>query len=87
MVDSLPCHGRGSGFDSRLARVMIEYPSRNVNGVASSVFQYGYPSSTPTVKKVTTTVCEYDEKGNLVKETITETEYAEYSQPYTIYNV
>lgn len=83
MVDSLPCHGRGSGFDSRLARVMS-----NLNN--SNFGSYGmintYPQRTLVVKTVRVTVSEYDTNGNIVKETITETEYVNNTAPYTIYN-
>lgn len=49
---------------------MFEY------GNGSSAY-YISTSSTPKVKKITVTVYEYDENGNITKETCTETEYTE----------
>lgn len=46
-----------------------------------------YPTRS-TVKKVRTTVYEYDENGNVIKETVTETEYGidpnPWGRPYTV---
>ena len=45
-------------------------------------FTYSTSSGTyPRIKRVTVTECEYDENGNCIKETVTETEYEMYS-PY-----
>ncbi len=58
---------------------MHEYPA---NGNS-------YTYTTPKVKRVTVTESVYDENGNIVKETVTETEYFDYSyqpfQPYVTY--
>lgn len=44
---------------------------------------YTYSNVNPKVTKTVTTTREYDKKGNLVKETVTETFYEE-NPPYTV---
>lgn len=66
---------------------MYEYEKNPNNGSGGSYTSNSYvtTSASPRIKKVTVTVYEYDEKGNVKKETCTETEYTDgttwYQQP------
>ena len=65
---------------------MHEYTDKNPSNQSGGSYTSGnqfitYPPASPRIKRVTVTESLYDENGNVIKETVTETEYVEAATP------